>query len=153
MKNVRPTMFIMLFAAVPVAASAQVPEATDILASEIETVRQTLGPSIDQQIKIADIGDGNVAVGVLHRGALEDARLADLVQQRVYSLSGGERVRVSLALAFARLPKVLVADPLVRGWYHAPHWQSQRSARAQPVPQRIPGTSVRVKDTARERHC
>ena len=49
MKNVRPTMFIMLFAAVPVAASAQVPEATDILASEIETVRQTLGPSIDHQ--------------------------------------------------------------------------------------------------------
>ncbi len=197
MKNVRPTMFIMLFAAVPVAASAQVPEATDILASEIETVRQTLGPSIDQQIKIADIGDGNVAVSVLHRGALEDARLADLMQQRVYSLSGGERVRVSLALAFARLPKVLVADepvvgltpidqemlgqalrrvaargtavvtsghdaarpsghirrdPLVRGWYHAPHWQPQRSARAQPVPQRIPGTSVRVKNTARKDH-
>jgi len=115
MKNVRPTMFIMLFAAVPVAASAQVPEATDIPASEIETVRQTLGLSIDQQIKIADIGDGNVAVGVLHRGALEDARLADLMQQRVYSLSGGERVRVSLALAFARLPKVLVADELVVG--------------------------------------
>ncbi len=95
MKNVRPTMLIMLFAAVPVAASAQVPGATDILASEIETVRQTLGPSIDQQIKIADIGDGNVAVGVLHRGALEDSggQPSGLVHSEVsevyYILSGG----------------------------------------------------------------
>jgi len=116
MKNVRPTMFIMLFAAVPVAASAQVPEATDILASEIETVRQTLGPSIDQQIKIADIGDGNVAVGVLHRGALEDARLADLMQQRVYSLSGGERVRVSLSFGVCSLAKSVGRGRTARGF-------------------------------------
>ena len=109
-------MFIMLFAAAPVAASAQVPEATDIPASEIETVRQTLGLSIDQQIKIADIGDGNVAVGVLHRGALEDARLADLMQQRVYSLSGGERVRVSLCFGVCSLAKSVGHGRTARGF-------------------------------------
>ena len=46
--------------------------------------------------------------------AIADLRVADLMEQRAYSLSGGERTRVSLGLAFAREPAVLVADePLV----------------------------------------
>jgi len=46
--------------------------------------------------------------------AIRDVRIADLLEQRVGSLSGGERMRVSLALALARRPTVLLADePLV----------------------------------------
>ena len=46
--------------------------------------------------------------------AISEMRIDDLLDQSVRSLSGGERMRVSLALALARRPKVLIADePLV----------------------------------------
>ena len=46
--------------------------------------------------------------------AVSEMRIEDLLDHRVKALSGGERMRVSLALALARAPKVLVADePLV----------------------------------------
>lgn len=46
--------------------------------------------------------------------AIRSARLAPLLDQRVDTLSRGEAIRVSLALALARRPVVLVADePLV----------------------------------------
>lgn len=46
--------------------------------------------------------------------AVEKTRIAELLKQRVATLSGGERMRVSLALAMARRPRVLLVDePLV----------------------------------------
>ncbi len=46
--------------------------------------------------------------------AIEVVGIGDLLDERCGSLSGGERGRVSLAIAFARRPKVLLADePLV----------------------------------------
>ena len=46
--------------------------------------------------------------------AMSEMRVEDLLDHRVKALSGGERMRVSLALALARAPKVLIADePLV----------------------------------------
>ncbi len=47
--------------------------------------------------------------------AISEMGIEALLDRRVGSLSGGERMRVSLALAFARAPKVLIVDePLVR---------------------------------------
>jgi ABC-type multidrug transport system ATPase subunit len=47
--------------------------------------------------------------------AISEMRIEPLLDQAVRSLSGGERMRVSLALALARAPKVLIVDePLVR---------------------------------------
>ena len=85
----------LLLAPAAAAAWQSAPPAVDVTAAEIEAVRRTLGPSIDQQIKIADIGDGNVAVGVLHRGASADqgSSIVGLVHTEVtevyYILSGG----------------------------------------------------------------
>ena len=46
--------------------------------------------------------------------AIQQCRVESLMEQRVVDLSRGERVRTSLALAFARSPRVLIADePLV----------------------------------------
>jgi ABC-type multidrug transport system ATPase subunit len=46
--------------------------------------------------------------------AIAETRLEGLLDQRVSSLSRGERVRVAMGLAFARRPTVLIADePLV----------------------------------------
>jgi ABC-type multidrug transport system ATPase subunit len=46
--------------------------------------------------------------------AIDVVGISHLLEQRCATLSGGERTRVSLALAFARRPKVLIADePLV----------------------------------------
>ena len=48
------------------------------------------------------------------REAISETRLDDLLDERADSLSGGERTRVSMALALARRPKVLVMDePLI----------------------------------------
>jgi hypothetical protein len=47
--------------------------ATDILAEEIALVLRGMhGRSIDQQLKVVDIGSGNLAVGILHRTSQHD---------------------------------------------------------------------------------
>jgi mannose-6-phosphate isomerase-like protein (cupin superfamily) len=59
-----------LILAQPVAAQDA---ATDISAEEIALVlRGMQGRSIDQQLKIVDIGSGNLAVGILHRTGEHD---------------------------------------------------------------------------------
>ena len=69
--------------------------ATDISAAEIEAVSNALGNSIDLQIKVAAISQGNVAVGVLHRDRLVDegGPARGLIHRQVsevyYVLSGG----------------------------------------------------------------
>ena len=56
----------------PVLIQAQTPNAaTDIPWSEIEAVLNSPEGGVDRQVKVADIGPINVAVGILHRDALE----------------------------------------------------------------------------------
>jgi len=68
--------------------------ATDISAADIEAVRDAIGNSIDLQIKVAAISQGNVAIGVLHRDRLESdgGPASGLIHRQVsevyYMLSG-----------------------------------------------------------------
>lgn len=56
----------------PVLIQAQTPNAaTDIPWSEIEAVLNSPEGGVDRQVKVTDIGPINVAVGILHRDALE----------------------------------------------------------------------------------
>ena len=83
---------VIVFAAV---AHAQSTVATDVTKAEIEAVYESLGRSIDKQIKVVDIGkDTNVAIGILERGARE--RQGDVgaivhhdVTEVYYVLEGG----------------------------------------------------------------
>ncbi len=69
--------------------------ATDITAEEIEAVAAAIGSSIDLQIKVAAISQGNVAVGVLHRDRVvnDGGPARGLIHRQVsevyYILSGG----------------------------------------------------------------
>ena len=69
-------------------------DATDITAEEIQSVLEIIGNQIDLQIKVAEISQGNVAVGILHRDRVEDtgAPPSGLVHRAVsevyYMLSG-----------------------------------------------------------------
>ena len=58
----------------PVLLSAQTPDtATDVPWSEIEAVLNSPEGGVDRQVRVVDIGPSNVAVGILHRDALEDS--------------------------------------------------------------------------------
>ncbi len=67
----------------------------------------------------ASVADHFRAVHVTYDGCevekvIEAAGIGDLMSQRAETLSGGEQARVSLGLAMARSPRVLLADePLV----------------------------------------
>ena len=79
----------------PTIALAQTSIATDVTKAEIEAVYETLGQSIDKQIKVVDIGkDTNVAIGILERGTLaSEGEVGAIVHHDVtevyYILSGG----------------------------------------------------------------
>lgn len=71
-------------------------DATDIYAEDIETVLENMiDVTIDRQLKVADIGDANVGVGILHRTGEHDSdgAYAGLIHAQVTEvyvvLSGG----------------------------------------------------------------
>ena len=78
----------------PAVTAAQGGAAVDITREDINTVLESMGRSIDRQLKVVDIGVGNVAVGILHRtGANDtDGALTGLIHAQVtevyYVLSG-----------------------------------------------------------------
>jgi len=94
MKNKKLAAILLCF--IPTGLLAQVPDnATHISAGEIMTVFESLGETIDQQIRIVDIGDDiNVAVGILRRAGnrTEGEEVNAIIHHRVtevyYVLSG-----------------------------------------------------------------
>jgi mannose-6-phosphate isomerase-like protein (cupin superfamily) len=85
----------VLLAFLPVVTVAQEKSAVDITREDINTVLESMGRSIDRQLKVVDIGVGNVAVGILHRTGDNDTDGAHngLIHVQVtevyYILSGG----------------------------------------------------------------
>ncbi len=79
----------------PVMTVTQEKSAVDITREDINTVLESMGRSIDRQLKVVDIGIGNVAVGILHRTGDNDTDGAHrgLIHVQVteiyYILSGG----------------------------------------------------------------
>ena len=79
----------------PTVSAAQGRSAVDITREDINIVLESMGRSIDRQLKVVDIGVGNVAVGILHRtGANDtDGALRGIIHAQVtevyYILSGG----------------------------------------------------------------
>ncbi len=79
----------------PAVTAAQQTFAADITAEQVNTVLASMGRSIDRQLKVVDIGIGNVAVGILHRTGDNDSdgELSGMIHTQLsevyYILSGG----------------------------------------------------------------
>ena len=79
----------------PPVADAQVTTATDVTVAEYLAVKNAPEGGIDRQVKVVDIGKSNVAVGILHRDALERSDgptsgiVHSLVTEVYYIHSGG----------------------------------------------------------------
>ncbi len=67
MRERASVLVIALVVFFPVMTVAQEKSAVDITREDINTVLESMGRSIDRQLKVVDIGVGNVAVGILHR--------------------------------------------------------------------------------------
>ena len=79
----------------PGTAAAQATAAEDITSEDISAVLAIMGRSIDHQLKVVDIGVGNVAVGILHRTGDNDTdggnrgMIHTELSEVYYILSGG----------------------------------------------------------------
>ena len=66
--KVMATLVGLTLVATGVGAWQRPADATRMSKAEIDAVFETIGRSVDKQVKVADIGNGiNVAVGILHR--------------------------------------------------------------------------------------
>ena len=86
---------IAVVSASPPAVTAQITSATDVTEEEYLAVKNGPDGGVDRQVKVVDIGKSNVAVGILHRDALErnDGPAVGIVHSLVtevyYIYSGG----------------------------------------------------------------
>ena len=124
-------VLIMILATSPVQIhglqSGTAGSATDITAEEIAAVTEAIGNSIDLQIKVAAISQGNVAVGVLHRdrvastGGPASGLIHEQVSEVYYILSGaGTLVTGGTVSAGQAFPAgIAVVDVLVGPTFRA----------------------------------
>ena len=63
-----------LFVMSPAIALAQATSATDVTNAEVQAVRNHAEGGFDRQIKIVDVGDENIGLGILHREAQEEVQ-------------------------------------------------------------------------------
>lgn len=63
-----------LFVMSPAVALAQATSATDVTNAEVQAVRNHPEGGFDRQIKIVDVGDENIGLGILHREAQEEVQ-------------------------------------------------------------------------------
>ena len=63
---------MVFFPGLSSAQEAAPTSATDISRAQIQTVLESMGESIDRQLKVVDIGGENVGVGILHRDGDND---------------------------------------------------------------------------------
>ena len=95
MRERAPLLVMALVTFFPVVTVAQQTSAVDISREDINIVLESMGSSIDRQLKVVDISIGNVAVGILHRTGDNDSdgALTGLIHAQVtevyYILSGG----------------------------------------------------------------
>ena len=88
-------VFVVVAMLSPALAGAQITSATDVTEEEYLAVKNGPDGGVDRQVKIVDIGKSNVAIGILHRDALErtDAPARGIVHSLVtevyYIYSGG----------------------------------------------------------------
>jgi hypothetical protein len=70
MREVLGIVVVSMFVST-VVSGAQINSATDVTEEEYLAVKNGPDGGVDRQVKIVDIGRSNVAVGILHRDALE----------------------------------------------------------------------------------
>src|SRR5579863_7010337 len=76
MKRVIPSVLAVLFTACQAITWAESPAppvvAFDIMKADIDLLLKNSPPAIDQQIRVVDMGEYNLGVGIIHRGPTND---------------------------------------------------------------------------------
>jgi uncharacterized cupin superfamily protein len=110
MRTIAPILVTALMTFLPAVTAAQATSAADITREDINNVLAIMGRSIDHQLRVVDIGAGNVAVGILHRTGDNDSdgELRGMVHTQLsevyYILSGGGTLLTGGEMANATEP-------------------------------------------------
>lgn len=97
------------------AALAQAPKAaTYITDEEVKTVNRQ--PGIDRTIRVVDIGNEHLAVGIIHRGASAGARSGAPASPTPAAATAGEPCGEAAAAPGANLPSGITHDSQTEGY-------------------------------------
>ena len=99
MKNLM-TIILLIYSSIVVAQESSIQLATDVLLEEWQSVLHAPEGRVDRQVKVVDIGNSHVAVGVLFRDVIEanDEPVRGIVHTRVsevYYITSGSGILVT----------------------------------------------------------